>query len=375
MRLASGWLVFALLAVGTAGTASAYPQFQLSSGSTRCNQCHFAPAGGGVLNAWGRGESADTISGGGTGDFLHGLVKLPAWLALGGDVRGAGLVNANGATESPEWALFPMQLDLYSRFAAGAFSFNLTIGMRGAARPREPSLVSRAVSREHYFLWQPEPLGPYVRVGRFFAPFGLRLAEHPSFARRYLGFGLLEEPYALSGGLIAETWEAHATAFVPDFARPVGDRGKGGVAYAERRFGETAALGAQARVSLGPEDRHYVVGALGKLFWDRAKLLGMAEVDLVRQTFQVAGVGRSQLASYAGVFHAPLGGFMAGVAWERWDEDLAVRRVARDALAAQVHWFPRAHFEIMLYARAQIIGAGSGGDAASLAMLQVHYYP
>jgi hypothetical protein len=375
MRLLFGLLALLFAMLGAGRVAHAYPQFQLSSGSARCNQCHFAPAGGGLLNAWGRSESADTISGGGSGDFLHGLAKLPAWLALGGDVRGAGLVNANGSTESPEWALFPMQLDLYTRLAAGAFSFNLTVGMRGATRPREPSLVSRMVSREHYLMWQPEPLGPYVRAGRFFAPFGLRLAEHPSFVRRYLGFGLLEEPYALSGGVIAESWEAHATAFVPDFARPVGDRGKGGVMYAERRFGDTAALGAQARVSLAPEDRHYVLGALGKLFWERAKLLGMAEANLVRQTFQVAGVGRSQLATYAGAFYAPLGGFLAGVAWERWDEDLAVRRVARDAFAAQVHWFPRAHFELMLYARAQIIGAGSGGDAASLAMLQVHYYP
>jgi len=36
--------VFALLA--SSRDAGAYPQFQFSSGTTRCGQCHFSPSGG-----------------------------------------------------------------------------------------------------------------------------------------------------------------------------------------------------------------------------------------------------------------------------------------------------------------------------------------
>ena len=36
------------------GTARAYPQWQLSTGAARCNQCHFAPAGGGLINSYGQ---------------------------------------------------------------------------------------------------------------------------------------------------------------------------------------------------------------------------------------------------------------------------------------------------------------------------------
>ncbi len=57
----------------------------------------------------------------------------------------------------------------------------------------QPAGGSRFISREHYLMWRPAALGPYVRAGRFFAPFGLRLAEHYAYVRRDLGYNLLEE--------------------------------------------------------------------------------------------------------------------------------------------------------------------------------------
>src|ERR1700690_4595221 len=76
---------FGLIAL--CGRASAYPQFQFSSGTNRCSQCHYSPAGGRLITSWGRDESGDTISLGGDGAFLHGLVPLPSWLALRRGVR------------------------------------------------------------------------------------------------------------------------------------------------------------------------------------------------------------------------------------------------------------------------------------------------
>ncbi len=78
-----------LVIVLIAGTAHAYPQFQLSQGAERCSACHLSPAGGGLLNAYGRNEAGETLSRGGDGRFLYGAWEPPAWLQLGADVRGA----------------------------------------------------------------------------------------------------------------------------------------------------------------------------------------------------------------------------------------------------------------------------------------------
>src|SRR5947208_16898317 len=98
----AGWLFL------LGGRAFAYPQFQFSSGTTRCSQCHYDPAGGGLITSWGRDESGDTISLGGNGSFAHGAWTPPSWLALGADVRLAGLYNNSGGPPGAELAAFPM---------------------------------------------------------------------------------------------------------------------------------------------------------------------------------------------------------------------------------------------------------------------------
>src|SRR4029079_9577272 len=114
LLVAAGAAAFLLLA---ARTAAAYPQFQFSSGTRRCTQCHYSPAGSGLITSWGRDEAGDTISYGGNGAFLHGAWAPPDWLALGGDVRLATTYNATGGDRSPEVNAFPMQAEAYGRAA------------------------------------------------------------------------------------------------------------------------------------------------------------------------------------------------------------------------------------------------------------------
>jgi len=362
-----------LAAVLCPGVAAAYPQFQLQTDAVRCNQCHFAPAGGGLINGYGREEAGDVISLGGDGSFLHGLWDPPSWLALGGDVRLAALANNVGATAGTEYEYFPMQADLYSRFAFGPVSVYLNVGFRGTPRADEPSLVSRLVSREHYVMYRPDNQGLYLRAGRFFAPYGLRVAEHPTFIRRYLGSNTLEETYGLSGGYVVDDWELHVTAFVPDFARPVGYREKGGAAYFEKRFGTRAAVGGQTRLGFGDLENRLSVGAIGKLMIQ--KILLLAELDLVHQHFKDADVSRLQTVGYLGASTFLVRGLMLQLTLERFDQDVSIGGQARTAAAASLQFFFHAHFEALLYGRVQIIGSGSDdGDASQLLMLQVHYY-
>jgi hypothetical protein len=374
------------LSLGLAREAAAYPQFQFTSGTTRCSQCHFSPAGTGLITGWGRDESGDTISLGGDGSFLHGAVELPSWLALGLDFRYVALFNDVGGPESPETVLFPMQGDAYARVAfSESVSLNVTFGARGVVRPESSTLSdrladvpSRSISREHYLMWKPGGTGPYVRAGRFFAPYGLRLAEHPTYVRRYTGFNLYEETYNLSGGVVAEGWELHATAFMPvpagfpDVLQAVGHRGSGGTVYAEKRL-ENIALGAQTRIAVGDDESRYQGGGIGKIYFEGAKLLLMGEADFIRRAFP--GYGQNELVGYLNATFFPMKGLMTGLALEHYQENLSVAKTARRAFNLQINFFPWAHFEIVLLGRYQMTGSGSAdGAPASLGMLQLHYY-
>jgi len=137
--------------LGLARTASAYPIFQFSSGSSRCSDCHYSPTGGGVLNVFGRNEAGDTISWTGNGQLLHGAWDPPEALAFGGDFRVAGL-GILRTEDEPQLAVFPMQGDLTARIEAGPMSFHVTGGLNGAARQRGEAarLSSYLVPREPY---------------------------------------------------------------------------------------------------------------------------------------------------------------------------------------------------------------------------------
>jgi len=378
--------VILLLAVSR--EAAAYPQFQFSSGTTRCGQCHYSPSGGGLISAWGRDESAETISLGGDGALLNGLAPR-SWLGLGGDIRLATIRNDVGGPDAPEVAVFPMQLDLYGRAAYDAFSVNVTVGARGIVRADDPSFsgpfsqaVAQFASREHYLMWRPSAGGPYARIGRFSAPYGMRFVEHIFYVQRYTGFDLYEETYNASGGYVAEGWELHVTAFahVPSSVATVvaaaGPPENGGVAYAEKRLASIAALAVQSRVGIAPDEARYQGGAVGKLWVERARLLFLGEADLIRQQIRSAGTAQNQFVSYAGATYV-MRGLMAGVAYERFQADLSVSGTGRNAYDAEVNLFPWAHFEIVLFGRYQTAAAGAQGvasAAASLLMLQLHYY-
>lgn len=365
------------------GQAHAYPHLQLSSSSGRCSQCHVGPAGGGLLTPWGQEEQGDTVARGGDGRFLHGAVKLPGWLMLGGNVRLAALANDVGGAEGAELAAFPMQIDLAVRVASGAWSAVAVAGARGVVRsgaPKtdgnpaseasEPSLASYLVSREHYVMWRPGEQGAYARAGRFAAPYGLRLVDHTAYVRRYLGFNLLEETYGAGGGWIGDAWELHATVFASDPLQGAPRKEVGGAAMFEAQPSSAAVIGASVRAGVGEADTRLQAGVHGKLWVDGAWMLLQAEVHGVRQVFDAGEGDRWQVAAYAGPVFVPVRGLYAGLAYQAFLEDVRVRGVARQSADVWFSVFPRAHFEVMASGRAQRIGPA---ERAYLAMLQLHY--
>jgi hypothetical protein len=370
------WLLLALF--GTR-QAQAYPQWQLSSGSVRCTQCHFAPGGGGLVTQYGRDAIGDEESTfGGNGSLFYGAGHLPSWLAFGGDLRGAYVAQAVQDPSGTSQAVFPMQADLEARIAVYDFSIYATGGVRGQVRSNldlvpdqnyQPISTSRLISREHYVMWRPAALGPYARVGRFYAPFGLRLAEHIFYVRRDLGFNQLEESYNLSLGTIGESGEVHVTAYAPDELRHIGGRAWGVAVYAEHRvLDDTGVIGAQGKIELDGGASRAVGGLLGKSFVSGLKTLFLAEADVVR--LMTAGGDSTQFVGAAGAAVFPVKGVMLTLLAERRQTDLRVRDTATDAGTLLVNWFPYAHFELQVMGRVQL---PSGGSAAKTLFAQLHY--
>jgi hypothetical protein len=373
-----GLLVAAALAPRA---AQAYPQWQFSSGTSRCNQCHFSPGGGGLITNYGRDATGEDLSSWeGDGGFLFGAVELPGWLAMGFDARGALVRHHAGNPDGPTTAIFPMQLDLSLRAAfADSFSLMATVGYRGQARNAPsglgndnffPATADVVISREHYLMWRSGALGPYVRAGRFFAPYGLRLAEHNTFVRRDNGFNLLHETYGLSGGVVQNEWELHVTAFMPDLLRSFGGQEKGAAAMFEKRFADAFALGVDARVGLGDGGKRYGGGLFGKAYVAAIKTIFMAQGDFVMVQGDT-GVASNQLIGYLGPTIMPVRGVWLGAYAEVLQTDLKVKGTATTAINGQLNWFPYPHVELAVQAR---MVSPQQQEAAKTLMAQLHIF-
>jgi len=185
----------------------------------------------------------------------------------------------------------------------------------------------------------------------------------------------------LSGGFVDENWEVHATVFThipsgaPDFLGAAGPAENGGAAYGELRLNKMAAVALQTRIGIAKEEARYQGGAVGKLWIERARVLFLGEADLIRQQLTGASAGQNQFVSYLGATYF-IRGYMLGIAYERFQEDLTVKNTGRNAYDAEVSLFPWAHFELNLLARFQGYAAPGSTDPqrASLLMLQLHYY-
>jgi hypothetical protein len=378
---ALGWLVAAGLMLAPKA-AHAYPQWQYSSGTVRCGQCHYSPSGGGTVNGYARdavGEDLSTWEG--DGSFMHGAVDLPKTVALQFDGRYAAMIHDVGEKRGAKQLLFPMQADLSGRFALSeAVSLHLSVGYRGAARVGDeptgagaaaPDGSSRFISREHYLMWRPSATGAYVRAGRFFAPFGLRLAEHYAYVRRDIGFNTLEESYNVSGGYVDTGWELHLTAFAPDVLRHIGSDESGGAGLFELRTGEANSIGLQARAGLKAGRNRFIGGAFGKSYIASIKTLFQVEGNVVHSIY-ANNFANNGFVGYAGITFFPFKGMWLTPFAERSQTDITVRDSATNAGGVQANWFPYPHFELTVLGRVQLPAGNDTGAKTLLAF--IHYY-
>ena len=168
-----------------------------------CTVCHVSPTGGGLLTQYGRALSVEVLSTWGKeneGAFLHGLVptdKFDSWLNLGGDFR--GLQAYSDTNTARRTRFFLMQADLEAAITVGKFTFYGTWG----ALYKRPDNVYDFGSRNYYAMYQLSD-EVHVRMGRYYAAFGLNVPDHRVYTRRDLGFDENQETQNLEVGWLTE---------------------------------------------------------------------------------------------------------------------------------------------------------------------------
>ncbi len=372
-------LAFAIVAA-TGGLAHAYPQFQLSRDAT-CTACHVSPAGGNLLNENGLAQAESMSQFGTAPEFFYGKIPTPSWLVLGGDVRGAA-----GLLKTPENAIvaFPMQLELYAAATFGAFSLHFNFGPRLSTEGGNKAATS-VWAREHYVMWQQKPgetSGLYVRAGRFMPVIGLRLAEHPTYIRRYGGTQLYADTYGAAVEYVDPKYEMHVTGFIKDPVIDPVSNASGVAGYGEVRLGEHAAIGAEGMYEQTEDDKKIRAGITGKVYLPGPDLLFQTEIQFMNQLVEETptnpfGGAPKAIVSYLLISKMLGTAFLLDLGFGHYDENVRVKNLDRDCFDLNLHWFTTSHLELVLNTRYELIGYDGdgkrGGDPGAYALLQLHY--
>jgi hypothetical protein len=358
----------AILALGS-GTAEAYPQFQLSRDQT-CTGCHVSPAGGGLLSENGLSVAEAMSQWGTSPEFFYGKIPRPDWLMLGGDLRGA-----SGYVQTPEQLLatFPMQIEAYGRAVLGAFSLQVDVGARASQTGSEAT--THVWSREHYLTWQQQPgdsTGLYVRVGRFMPVFGLRLAEHLTYVRRWGGTPLYGETYGLAVEYIDPRFEVHATGFIPDPIYDTPEHSRGGAVLGELRLGERLSVGAEGMVTQSDDEKKFRIGALAKLYLAEPGVLLQFEGQFMNQLIEPRGAPK-QIIAYLLASRPFAPAFLLDVGLGYFNENIQITKLHRECLDLNFHWFATSHLEALFTGRLETLAFGAAGPSAGYALVQLHY--
>jgi hypothetical protein len=373
MRFAVGAAIVVLALA--AGTAEAYPQYQLSSDQT-CTGCHLSPAGGNLLNENGYAFAEAQSQFGTAPEFFYGKFGTPDWLHLGGDLRGT-----SGFIQTPEKVLasFPMQIELYGSAKFSNFTIHANLGYRPAEEGNEAATAVWA--REHYVMWQQkadEGTGLFVRAGRFQPVFGLRFAEHPLYTRRFGGVPLYSDTYGLHVAYIDPKFEAHATGFIEDPLIDAVTHDNGGAVYAEYRVTEKLQVGGEAMITKSDDDKKFRYGITAKLHVPAAKLLLQTEWQFYNQvintttTNPVGGAPVQIIGNLIGTF--ALNDFlMLDVGVGYYNTNIRISELDRECADINLRYSLTSHVELQLNSRFEMFRLGDGGPSAGYALGQLHY--
>ncbi|MBZ5639384.1 MAG: hypothetical protein LAO51_11615 [Acidobacteriia bacterium] len=262
--------LLAVLAALAAGAARAEPYLAVRTG-LKCSSCHANLTGGGLRTAYGSGYGRLELpaAGASAAGAFDGV--LAPRVRVGADLRG-------GAEETrPEEGPSLWSFDV---FGARIYGDLEVLEDRLSIYVDEQVAPGASASREAFALLRPARGSLWVKVGRFFPPFGLRLEDDVAFTRSATGFNFASSDTGVEVGVEPGPWSIAAA--VTNGAGLSADNNNGKQvslvgSYVRRGFrvGLTA-----ARDDLPENARQSLAGAFGGLRAGPVVLL--AELDTIR---------------------------------------------------------------------------------------------
>lgn len=360
--------VFLLFLSFTAG-AFAYPEM-VRHHYVNCNSCHVSPNGGGLLNEYGRGMSAEVLSTWNYENealFLHGALKpgkLPAALNIGGDVRALQVHRETKAVREGRYIL--MQAQVEAGVSAGPFTAVAAFGQANGENHIEAGFP-------RFYLLANATENLQIRVGRFLPAFGINLPQHTYPTRGPLGFGYDGQRNTVEAHYSGEQWHGALSASESRTNPRSGERERGVAIQLEKFFADKYRVGFSTWNGQSERAKRWVNSVHG--------ILGFRE-DLYLLT-EFAWQSRRVTAPAAprenGIYQFNRLGYeitkgLHLLAIEEFSKSNLKRTDSQTiSFGAGALWYPRPHFEFELtFNQRKILRAGPGFE--DYAYLMAHYY-
>ena len=193
-----------------ATSARAEPYLAVRTGA-KCMTCHVNPTGGGKRTEYGAiygsavlpegrlegASDAATATPGGREPSSVGTGKINDYFAVGGNAR-MNLDSANVPNQASTLAFALKSAQIYFDFQVVPERLSLYVDERIAP--------GNASSREAFALLWSKDKSAYVKAGRFFLPYGLRLEDDTAFIRQASGINFASSDNGVEGGLELGPW-------------------------------------------------------------------------------------------------------------------------------------------------------------------------
>ncbi len=355
-------LTAAAIVVIASGIARAEPVLAARTG-LGCASCHMNRTGGGGRTAYGAGYGAQTLPWKKLAPG-HGLFEgaIGDRVRIGLDARGGYLATFRDAGPYIGEAEFS-GADLYLGF--DLLKDKLLFYLDEHVAP------GGATAREAFALYAFDRAGIYIKGGKFFLPFGLRLQDDDAASRRATGFTFDTADIGLEAGMDDGAWTAAFAITNGTSGGAEADNGKeycltGARLFSLGRFGLSASTN-----DLPAGARRSVVGAYG--MFRAGPIVVLAEADVIRSDDgtnpdRQGGAGHLEVD---GLVHAGLMlRVFSGAANQ--DRDDGIGRLTQWGAGAD--WTPLPGLQVRAFYRARSGPSSVPAARDNQGLIEVHVY-
>lgn len=317
----------------------------VTHGYVNCMACHVAPAGGGLLNDYGRSLSQELMS---TWSWKNseqphfGAVQNTEWFRVGGDYRSIQTYFENAQVKQGKQ--FEMQKNLELGFMFSKIWLVGTLGIQEgpAGIPNKGDFLSE----RHYVLWNLTD-ETKLRAGKFRHSFGLYDPNHTRVTKQPLGFGPNSEAYILEFSKFSETDEIFISADLGRIDIPRNSTRETSISLNYAKYtSEKSKVGASVLFGESASSRRSLLGAYGVGSIVENFIL-KAEADYQQSHTAALPTERKDLvSSFLSLGYQATKGLLPYFVAEHLQQDLTDNSTQQSSAGIGVQWLPIPHIEV-----------------------------